>query len=156
MATATVSYGTPANLTITLASLATASWRESTYVDNATDLFVDVLVSGTIRSSGTAGNTIDIYAYGYDGTAYTAGATGSDAAYTADGEEDELIHVATITVDGTASQDFVWGPTALARKFGGVIPSRWGLVVRNGSGATLDATGGNHRITYVGIKYDSA
>lgn len=159
MATLSMNYAAAGTVTITLASLANNSWRQSTVVDNTTNKYIDALVGGSIQvgTSPTSGNAILIYAYGtYDGTNYTAGASGSDAAYTADGEEGLLKLVESIVVDATSDQDYVFGPASLKDVFGGVLPSKWGIVVKNETGAALNATGTNNEVQFIGVKYDSA
>lgn len=159
MATVTANFSSAQSITITLANLTDGSWRQSAVYDNTTNKFVDALIGGSVQTgtSPTAGGTIDIYAYAsYDGTNYTAGASGSDAAYTADGEETLLKVVEIIVVDATSDQDYVWGPVSLAAVFGGVLPSKFGLVVENNTVATLNATGTNNEVQFLGIKYDVA
>lgn len=162
MATASINYAGAAGtaISITLTSLSDGSWRQSDSVDNTTNKYLDALIGGSTQTgtSPTAGRTIDIYAYGqYDGSSeFTAGASGSDAAYTADGEETSLKLIGVVQVDGTSNQDYEWGPFSVAAAFGGLMPQRWGLVVENNTGAALNATGTNNEVVYTGIKYDSA
>lgn len=160
MATVSVNpYPAAASVTITLTSLTNGSWRQSAAVDNTSNLYIDAHLGGSIQTgtSPTANGTIDIYAYGsYDGTNYTAGASGSDAAYTADGEENLFFHLLSIVVDATSDQDYVFGPVSVASVFGGVLPRAWGIVVENNTGATLNATGTNNEVQFTGIKYASA
>lgn len=163
MATTTVTYAATASVTLTFTSLTNGSWRQSAVVDNSSNKYVDALVGGSLQvgTSPTDKGTIEIYAYAeYDdgaGTSqYTAGCSGSDAAYTADGEEDELILLSVVTVDTTTDQDYVWGPVSLGQAFGGVIPRKWGIVVKNGTGVTTNATGTNNEIRYTGITFASA
>lgn len=142
-------------ITFTLANLGNGSWRQSTAVNNTSNLYDDALVGGSVQTgtSPTAGGTIDIYAYGqYDGsTEFTAGASGTDGAYTADGEESQFKRVATITVDGDSNIDYEWGPVSIAAVFGGVLPQRWGLVAENNTGVALNSTGTNNETLYTGI-----
>ena len=147
-------------ITLTLSSLANGSWRQSTAVDNTSNLYIDVLVGGSVQTgtTPTANGTIDIYAYGqYDGSGeYTAGASGTDGAYTTDGSEGQLKFIASIVVDATSDQDYEWGPYNIAPAFGGVMPQRWGLVVENNTGAQLNTTGTNNETAYTGIDYTTA
>jgi len=152
-------YGSPTAIAITVTSLADGSWRQSAAVDNSTNKHVDALVGGSIQvgTSPTAGDKINIYAYGaWDASNYTAGASGSDAAYTADGEEGLLKLLEVIEVDATSDQDYSWGPVGVAQAFDGVLPDSWGVIVNNESGATLNATGTNNQLDYVGVKYTNA
>jgi hypothetical protein len=159
MPTISMDYSAAKTVTITTASLANNAWRQSAAVDNTIDLFVDALLGGSIQTgtTPTVNTVIEVYVYGtWDGTNYTAGASGSDAAYTADGEEDELRFLTSITVDATSDQDYVWGPVSVAQAFGGVLPSKWGVVVKNGTAVTTNATGTNNACKFIGVKYVSA
>ena len=49
----------------------------------------------------------------------------------------------------------MWGPVSIARAFG-TMPSKWGLVVENNTGAALNATGTNNETQFLGCKYASA
>lgn len=159
MATTNIAYSTAQTVTMTNTSLGNGSWRQSASVDNGTNLFLDAHLGGSIQTgtTPTAGGTIDIYAYGsYDGTTFTGGASGSDAAYTADGEEGLFPLLLSITVDATSDQDYVFGPISVAQAFGGILPETWGIVIENNTGAALNATGTNNEIQFFGIEYTSA
>lgn len=164
MATATINYTAAASVTITLTSLADAGFRESTAVDNSTNKYMDALVGGKIQiGAPSADGTIAIYAYGsYDGTEYTAGLTGSDGTVTwgttgstgLDGANN-LPLLGVISVDATDDNDDArWGPFSVAQAFGGVLPTKWGIVIKNNTGASLHATGTNNECQFMGIKYD--
>lgn len=174
MATATINYHSTtdsADLTITLASLATSSsllaGRESTVVDNTSNKYLDALVSGQITTgtSPTNNTTIAVYVYApvdlnsstfvYPVATATA-LTGADAAATFEAtQRDQLKLGATITVNNTSDRkySFVFSVAAL---FGGVMPLKWGVWVTHSTGVNLNATAGNHWITYTGIKADIA
>lgn len=159
MAEAKIKYSIAKSVAITLAALTDGSFRQSLVVDNSSDLFIDAHLGGSIQvgSAPIAGNLIKIYAYGtYDGTNYTAGCSGADAGYTADGEEDLLRLVATIEIDGTANQYYVFGPISIADAFGGKLPQKWGIVVENNSGSALNATGTNNEVQFLGITFTSS
>jgi hypothetical protein len=160
MATATVNYGSSTSITLNLASLSNNTYRQSTVVDNSSNKYVDALVGGSFQAgtSPTDKSTVEIYAYGErdDAGNYTAGCSGSDGTYTADGEEDELKLVEIVTVDATSDQDYEWGPVAIARAFGGVLPRKWGIVIKNATGAAFNSTGSNNETKYQGIKFDIA
>lgn len=144
-------FGTSSTLTISLASLANAGGRESTAVNNSSDLFSDVLVLIKSRSpaSGTSSTGyLLIYAYGSidGGTTYSGNATGSDANITPINMN--LIGRVDMVANGT---DYKSPVMSIAAAFGGVMPARWGIVVVNNSGGTLDSTSGNHVATYQGV-----
>lgn len=166
MATVTPNYAAAASVTITVTSLGDGGYRESTAVDNSTNKYIDALVGGKIQiGAPSADGYIAIYAYGtYDGTEYTAGLTGSDGTVTwgttgstgLDGFNN-LPLLGTIAVDATDDNDDArWGPFSVAQAFGGVLPQKWGVVIRNQTGASLNATGTNNECQFTGIKFDVA
>lgn len=147
-------------LTITLSSLADdatnlLSGRESAVVDNGTNLYPDVHVSGRITTgtSPTANNTIEVWAYGSiddspNTPVYPGGITGSNANITFTNinvKRAALRPVARITVSSTNNISYDFAEVSIARLFNGV-PRHWGIVVINGSGAALNSTAGNHFI----------
>lgn len=148
------------SLTITLASLANDSTnllagRESTAIDNGTNVYPDVHISGRITTgtSPTSSNTIEVWAYGSlndtpNTVAYPGGVTGSDAAITFASMNVKRAAVRPVwrfTVDSTSNRSYDFTDVSLARLFNGV-PRHWGIVVINGSGAALNSTAGNHFI----------
>lgn len=166
MATVTTNYAAAASLTLTVTSLADGGYRESTAVDNSTNKYVDALVGGKIQiGAPSADGTIAIYAYGsYDGTEYTAGVTGTDGTITwgttgstgLDGYLN-LPLLGVVSVDATDDNDDCrWGPFSVAQAFGGVLPTKWGVIVKNSTGASLHATGTNNECQFMGIKFDVA
>ncbi len=140
-------------LTITVASLTNSSLRQSAVVDNSSNLFFDAIVSVKLKTNSSGTSSIgycNVYAYATadGGTTYTGGASGSDAAYTADSTNLVLLGIVTMTANSTTYT----GTFNLSRAFGyGGIPEKWGIVIENGTGATLDSTGGNPAILYQGI-----
>lgn len=159
MATTKVNHASAGTITITNTSLADGAYRQSTSVDNDTNGYLDAHVGGSIQTgtTPTADTNIEIYAYAsYDGTNFTGGASGSDAAYTADGEEGLFKLLEVITVDATSDQDYVWGPVSVSQAFGGILPVKWGVVVLNNTGAALNATGTNNEVQFTGITLDTA
>jgi hypothetical protein len=164
MATGKLTYSAAQSITITQTSLGAGSYRESTAVDNTTNRYIDAQVGGITQLGAvgaTTGQRLDVLAYGtYDGTNYTAGMTGSDAAITwgtntsVDGYLD-LRWLGSVAVEGTDdSDDRKWGPFSVAAAFGGALPSKWGIVLRNGTDATLHATGTNNEVQFVGVTVD--
>jgi hypothetical protein len=130
-------------------------WQASTAVDNTSTLYVDALLSGSIQGqTPTTGTTFEIWLYGTtDGTNFTAGCSGTDGVYTADGEEDELCLAKVITVTNDPNHDYVWGPVSVAGAMGlPCLPSKWGVVFRNTSAATTHATGAANYVKFCGVK----
>lgn len=153
-------YGTSNQaITCTLASLANNAARASTYVDNATNLFMDALVSINIKTgaSGTVSTGyVNVYAYGTSdgGTNYTENATGSDAAITLVSPTNlKLIGIINCVANATTYKS---GPFSVAQAFGGQLPERWGIVIENKTGGAFDSTEGNHIKVYQGVLAQSA
>lgn len=156
-------YTASAALTFTLTSLATSATRvvgrESTAVDNRTNLFDDVLVSGRTKTGTTTANTsIDLWAYAsytddLSTVAYPNPITGSDAAitFTTTTEMNSaMVLVQTIYVPDTTARTYHFVAFSIARLFGRV-PTRWGLILAHNTGANLSSTAGDHVFHYQGI-----
>lgn len=146
-------FATSASLTITLANLASSATagRESTAVVNTSNLYLDALVMPTLNlTTGTIGNDKAAYIYAYaseDGTNYTHPATGSDAAITlTDPTHMALIGIVPLLAQSTA---YKGGPFSVAKAFGGILPPKWGIIVRNYSGIALAASGSS--VTWSGV-----
>ena len=157
MATINQLYGTTnQSITCTITSLGSGSARESTAVVNTANLFMDVKVQVKIKTNAagtSATGAVNVFAYATadDGTTYSGGATGTDAAYTAN--KDQLIFRGSIPAVANATT-YV-GLFSLSRAFGyGGIPAKWGIVVDNQSGAALDASVG--AAVYQGINATAA
>lgn len=133
-----------ATFTITLASLADGSARQSDIITNTNErpaaiVYLDIESGGT---APTAGALYEVYLLRGDGTgANTDGAGASDAAITI--ENAQLL--GTIVVTATANKQFraefdTWplGPLGL----------KWGIAVKNSSGQALNATEANHVKAY--------
>lgn len=161
MADVKTEYASSADLTITLASLATSATlvagRESTAVSNTTNKYVDYLLGGRITTgtSPTAG-TIQVWAYGsFDDTpTYPDVLDGTDSAETmtsADIKRSSLKLIAVIVTDATSDRSYYFGPVSIANAFGGSIPKNWGVWVTHNTAVNLNATAGNHQITQTGV-----
>lgn len=153
MATAfKMSYTTGGSVTITLASLASSATagRESTVVDNSTNLDLDAhLYCRFVPQSGTPANDKGVYVYGYglaDATPnYPDNLTGADAACTPTSEANlTLLSFVNIAASATAGGRWIG---SIAMLLGG-MPIKWGIFVRNYCGFALSATEGNHIHTY--------
>ena len=153
-----ISYAAAASITLTATSLADGSWRQSDSVDNGTNLYVDALVGGSVQmAASTLNSTVDIYAYGtYDDGTFSGGASGSDGAFTANGNERAFKYLGSVVSGSTSNVDYVWGPFSVAAAFGGTLPEQWGIVYENNSGASLHATGTNNEVQYQGVEYTTA
>lgn len=168
MAVSTVTYSSPATVTLTYTSLADGGYQESTAVDNNTSgkFYVDCLVGGLTRIGAvSADGTISVYAYGsYDGTEYTAGVSGTDGTITwgttgRSGVDsyNNLPLLGVVSVDTTDDNDYVtWGPFSIAQAFGGSVPPKWGIVIKNSTGIAFHATQTSSECQYTGVTYTTA
>lgn len=163
MTTASIAYGSSAALTISVQSLASSSTllvgRASTSIDNTSDLAVDALVGGKVKTGTTTADTkIELWAYGsYDGTSYSGAATGTDAGLTIISQQKSLLRLLqVILVPDTTARTYTWGPISVANTFGGAMPKKWGVYITHNTGANLDSTAGNHEVKYTPVNYSSA
>jgi len=140
-----IAYGSDAqSITITLNSLGQSDAQASTVIENTTNLFLEALVVVIIvaAASGVSANgTADIYAYGSvdDGANYPEGITGTNGSITLNNPTN-LRRIGTLFVN-VDSTTYVSEPLSVASAFGGVLPSYWGIVVVNNSGAAFASSG---------------
>lgn len=160
-----IKYANAATITITLAALATSSTRvvgrESTAIDNSTNLYLDALVSGKI-TTGTSptGGFIDIWVYGsHDETpTYPDVLDGTDSGETFadEGSRNSAMKLAHVIAPDTTNDQVYWiAPFSVAALFGGVMPRFWGLFISHSTGVNLNATGGNHEFKFSGLHFQS-
>jgi len=146
-------------IAVTLNGLADNGVRESTTISNAVNLFLDVLVqlkidTGNVGAPAGEKNVL-VYAYGSsdNGVTNSGGATGADAAYGAAAGQliDNCPMLGIISVD---AQDEVFESDvmSIASAFGGVVPEKWGIIVKNQIGQALAV---NCAAFYQGIKTQS-
>lgn len=159
-------YPTGANadtvaLTITLASLATSSTlltgRESTSVDNRTNLDIDHLLSGKITTgtTPTASTKIEVWVVApisiASGTpAWPDVFDGTDSAetVTSDNVKFSMLRLAWSTlVDSTSDRTYYIPPTSIASLFG-EMPPFWEVFVTHSTAVNLNSTGSNHDLSY--------
>lgn len=158
MAVTKITYATSTDLVLTaaatLASSATAG-AESTAIDNTTNLYDDAMVylSFVIPNSGTISGDQCFYVFAYgseDATNYEDIITGSTAAITlkSEGNLHFLGAIPCTSINQTLKHTF--GSIALA--FGGNLPRKWGIYVRNYCGVAPTS----ETSTYTGITYTTA
>lgn len=135
-------FDSPAALTISLASLANGSGRQSTLITGNTrpGAIIDVKIR-TGASAPTDNSVVDVYLIRGDGTNRDDGAGASDAAWTA--RNAQLLGSLTVGT-GTATDYRATFDTGLVGALGG----EWGIGIVNRTGQALDATGGNHVVSY--------
>lgn len=156
MADIKIAYGTAADATITLASLASdtnlLAGRESSEIVNTTTLALDYLVSGkvTTGTTPTASRSIEVWVAGsWDGTNWPDVFDGTDSAETitsADIKASVCRLLAAMSTSATSNVAYYFGPTSVAAAFGGVIPPKFVVFVTHSTAVALNATSGNHQI----------
>jgi hypothetical protein len=150
-------YGTIGQpITVTLTSLADGGLRQATAVDNETDLYIDALVGGKIKTGSTVGSNgyVAVYASGLvdNSPMYGGDASGTDSAYT--GKAENLRFLGVIKANGNGTT-YAFGPWSVAAAFDGLLPPKWTLVFENKTGAALSASGSDHLVEYQGIHEQS-
>ena len=140
-------HDTKASFTHTLASLATATSRQTTMINNTSTFRPAAIVAFDIESNGsapTAGSTYELYLLRGNAaspTVSTDNAGASDAAITIENAP----MLGAIVVTATANKHF-YGDFDTAAL--GPLGPLWGIAVKNNSGQSLHATEGNHLKTY--------
>lgn len=132
-----------ATFTCTLASLATASARQSTLISNSSN-YPAAKITLKITSGGigpTAGSVYEVYLIRSDGTNADDAAGASDAAITIE----NAVLLGTIVTTNTANKAF-YGVFDTAPF--GPLGTSWGIAIKNSSGQSLDSTEGNHAKAY--------
>lgn len=155
MATTSQLFGTSTAITCTINSLANSATvgRQSTVIDNTSNLFDDALVTTIVTTAGSVAAPLSVFVYvsgSEDGTNFDQddGVFGaSDAAYTIN----SFTNLKLGAVISTPTTAKVYNSTfSVARLFGGNMPRKWAIVVVNNSGATLSGSGNS--ATYTGMK----
>lgn len=157
---ATYIVQTPASdstFTITLASLANGSARQSTMIDNKTSqgypyaiVYLKVQLGGDPSSDGW----INVYLLrGNDPSSSdyrTGGAGSSNAAYPPSGTTigSEWLLGSIPVPSARTTNDYVYGEWS-TETIPGPLGPEWGIVVENRSGVALGSTEGNHYKGYV-------
>lgn len=152
-------YGTPTDITITLASLASSgTWvagRESTAVDNTTNEWLDALVSGYIAAGTTlTAGILEVWVYAQldDTPTYPEVLDGTDSDETFTTRDQMFAGMrlgARIVTNATNSVVYPIAPFSVAALFGGVMPRRWGVFITHSMVGALAASG--HKIQYTPV-----
>ena len=156
MADVKSNYPAAADVTITLSSLASdtnlLAGRESTAVDNSSNLYLDYLISGKITAgtSPTTARSIQVWAVGsWDGTTWPDVFDGTDSTETitsANHKNSVCRFIAEMATDATSDRAYHFGPVSVASAFGGVMPKSFVVFVVHNTAVNLNSTAGNHQI----------
>jgi hypothetical protein len=170
MATISANFSAKTALTITLASLASSSTGlvgvESNEVNNTSNKYIDALLDGfiTVGTSPAANTQVNVFVWGGNVSLATKAldtldGTGSAETITSTGVSYGILKLLkSLTVDAaTSNVRYDFGCESLRAALGTfVLPPFWGVFVTQNTGAALNSTGGNHDISYVGVKFDVA
>lgn len=154
-------YAASAAYTISLASLASSgsliAGQQSTTISNATNLFDDYIVGGKITNgtTPTVDTTIEVWVFGSvdDTPTYPDAFAGTDAARSVTSVNVKKTAVRLIdrmVVDAVTARVNWFGPVGIAARFDYVLPKNHGLWVTHACVAALNATAGNHVLSYQG------
>ena len=156
MADVKSNFPAASDVTITLSSLASdanlLTGRQSTAIDNSSNLYLDYLISGKITAgtSPTTARSIQVFVVGsWDGTTYPDTFSSSDAGRTpttANHKNSVCRFIAEMATDATSNQTYHFGPVSVASAFGGVMPVKFVVYVVHNTGQPLNSTSGNHQI----------
>jgi hypothetical protein len=158
-------YASGAAATITLASLGSSSdftaGRQSNEIDNTSNLYDDLLVSGFIDTgtSPTVSTQINIYIAAWDAqaNAYPDVITGAgDAAKTftsANVLTGSVKVLKSLLIDSTSNRKYYFSNESVAALFSGILPQKIVIFVSHNTAVALNATGGNHAIDIQGVQW---
>lgn len=136
MATVKQVCGTRTSLTVTgLSTLASATYVASNEIDNTTNQPVDLLVELAVTPGTVSGNkqAVLFAIASLDGTNYQTGPTSGTT--TTDEPDLTYIGILPLNTNSTAQRKIF----SIAAAFGGKLPPKMKLVVKNDSGAAFSA-----------------
>lgn len=152
-------YGSKTTLTAAVASLTSdtnlLAGIESSVIDNTTDGFDDILLSGklTTGTSPTASRQIEVWAVAWDGANWPDvfdGTTSGETITSSDIKNAICKAVAIMSTNATNDRTYHFTGASLRTAFGGELPSKVVLFIVHNTGVALNATAGNHEFSYVG------
>jgi hypothetical protein len=93
---------------------------------------------------------VSIYAFGtVDNTTYSENASATDATITLTANPNvRLIGILNVAANATTYYSPVF---SVASAFNGAIPAKWGIIITNSTGGSLDVTAGNSAAIYQGV-----
>ena len=153
-------YGSKTTLTAAVASLASdtnlLAGIESSVIDNTTDGFDDILLSGktTTGTSPTAARQIEVWAVAWDGANWPDvfdGTTSAETNTSSDIKNAICKPVAILATNNTSDRTYHYSGVSARAVFGGELPSKFVLFIVHNTGVNLNSTAGNHEFSYVGI-----
>lgn len=153
-------YGSKTPITASVAGLLSdtnlLAGIESSVIDNTTDGFDDILVSGKITTgtSPTVSRQIEVWAVAWDGSGWPDvfdGTTSAETITSADIKNAICVPVKIMSTSATSDRAYHFSAVSLRQAFMGELPSKVVLFVVHNTVAALNATAGNHELSYVGV-----
>ena len=152
-------YGSKTTLTAAVASLASdtnlLTGIESSEIDNTSDGFADIIVSGkvTTGTSPTASKQIEVWAVAWDGANWPDvfdGTTSAETITSSDIKNAICKPIAIMSTSNTSDRTYHFTGVSLRGAFMNALPSKAVLFVTHNTGVALNATAGNHELSYYG------
>jgi len=152
-------YGSTTTITAAVASLASdtnlLAGLESAIVDNTTDGFDDIILSGKITTgtSPTADRTIQVFAVAWDSNAWPDVFDGTSSAETITSNDIKgsiCKVVANMSTSNTSDRAYFFSGVSARQVFGGSLPSKFVLFITHNTAVNLNGTAGNHEFRYQG------
>lgn len=153
-------YGSKTTITAAVASLASdtnlLAGIESSVIDNTTDGFDDILVSGkvTTGTSPTVSRQIEVWAVAWDGADWPDvfdGTTSAETITSSDIKNAICKPVAILATNNTSDRTYHFSGVSLREAFCSELPSKVVLFIVHNTGVNLNATAGNHEFSYFGV-----
>lgn len=162
-----IAYAGPTTITMDLSALAASSTfvagRESTQVDNSSNLYVDAIVYGRfiVGTTPTLPCTFNVYVWGADVSLATTAIDvldGTDSAETLTNTtvlNSALVLARAVPIlVNTSNITYDVAPFSVAQLFGGNMPKFWGLYCAHNMTAALKTDAGNtDEFRFNGITY---
>jgi hypothetical protein len=154
-------YGAQQTITAAIASLASdtnlLAGLESSIIDNTTDGYEDIILSGfiTVGTSPTASRAIEVWAIAWNGSGWPDvfdGTTSAETITSADIKNSICKLVASISTSNNSDRRYDFTGVSARNVFGGVLPSKFVLFVTHSTGVNLNSTAGNQGLFYEGVK----
>ena len=153
-------YGSKTTLTAALNGVASdanlLTGVESSVIDNTTDGFADILVSGkwTSGTSPTASKQVEVWAIAWDGADFPDvfdGTTSAETITSSDIKNAICVPVAIMATNNTSDRTYYFSGASLREAFRGELPSKCVLFVTHNTGVNSNATAGNFELSYQGV-----
>ena len=154
-----LNYSSQETITAAVASLASdtnlLAGIESSIINNTTTAYDDRLISGKITTgtSPTASRQIEVWAVAWDGASWPDVFDGTSSAETitsSDIKNAICAPVKIISTNNTSNRVYDFTGVSLRGVFMNALPSKVVLFVVHNTGVALNATAGNHELSYYG------